>query len=80
MFHATLTVFARFDSGILAAVSGGNGRRGRRVALPEEFLRLPGWSGGSSATDPQVSADARLAMMLQVGGPAFRLTYGATDR
>lgn len=43
-------------------------RRGRRVSLPEEFLRVPGWSGGSSSSDPQVTADARLAMMLQVRG------------
>lgn len=50
---------------------GGNGgttdRRGRRVAIPEGFLRVPGWSGGLEvSSDPQVAADARLAMMLQV--------------
>ncbi|CAM9857423.1 unnamed protein product [Pylaiella littoralis] len=46
---------------------GGNVRRGRRVALPEQFLRAPGWNagGGEASSDPQVAADARLAMMLQ---------------
>lgn len=47
--------------------TGTSDRRGRRVALPEEFLRVPGWSGGGPIGDPQVAADARLAMMLQVG-------------
>ncbi|CAM9414929.1 unnamed protein product [Ectocarpus sp. 12 AP-2014] len=49
--------------------SGGSGdRRGRRVALPEQFLRTPGWTGGGAgevSSDPQVAADAKLAMMLQ---------------
>lgn len=42
------------------------------MALPQEFLRKPGWtpegSGGVSAGsgDPQLAADAKLAMMLQV--------------
>ena len=48
---------------------GASDRRGRRVALPEEFLRHPGWTGGGAGEasgDPQVAADARLAMMLQV--------------
>ena len=41
------------------------------MALPEEFLRHPGWTGGGggeTSGDPQVAADARLAMMLQVLG------------
>eukprot|EP00904_Undaria_pinnatifida_P000794 jgi/Undpi1/10715/HiC_scaffold_29.g13163.m1 len=47
---------------------GASDRRGRRVALPEEFLRHPGWTGGGGggeSSDPQVAADARLAIMLQ---------------
>ncbi|CAN0043938.1 unnamed protein product [Ascophyllum nodosum] len=50
----------------LTHTGGTSGRRGRRVALPENFLRLPGWhAGGEGSGDPQVAADARLAMMLQ---------------
>ncbi|CAM9510071.1 unnamed protein product [Scytosiphon promiscuus] len=48
------------------ARGGSSDRRGRRVALPEYFLRTPGWGGQSdSSSDPQVAADAKLAMMLQ---------------
>lgn len=37
------------------------------MALPEHFLRTPGWGDqGDSSHDPQVAADAKLAMMLQV--------------
>lgn len=50
-------------------------RRGRRVALPDSFLRVPGWgAGGEVSSDPQVAADARLAMMLQVRVVSYTMT------
>jgi len=71
-----------------AESAGGPPRRGRRVELPEGFLRVAGLPAGvpASGRAPEMSEDEQLALMLQnesfmrelaaMGDPEFQGLYG----